>query len=356
MVVSSPSVTATHFGYPGGSPRFILPSSAGALNNSLRSLLSPWQQALFAARRVLGWNDGPGLRIDDDLISELSNFLDVKSIAISLGTPGPHNKKTLLLMDGSDRGVAFAKVADRQITRRLLENEAYWLQRLADAPKQRPRVPALVALTEFKKHLILIQSSLSGTKPAQLQLAHATFLSTLHDLNSQVLPWGETPARVKIEQAFEACLGLLPQLWIDRYSKAQDVLRRQLNTPLEAVPAHRDFVPWNARLSNGELYVFDWEYAAEGYPPAHDIFHYLLLPKVLQRPQLKNPNEILQAASKFMSQFSLSQRTRISLESQFLAYLLDVCGLYINSWEQWQRDRVVESYGDLIDQMLEQAK
>lgn len=356
LVVSSPLETATHFCYPGGSPRFILPRSAGALNNSLRSLLSPWQQTLFAVRRTFGRNGDSALRIDGDLFSELSKFLDVQSIAISLGTPGPHNKKTLLLMDGSDRGVAFAKVADRQITRHLLKNEAYWLKRFADARRERPPVPTIVTLTEFKELLILIQSSLSGMRPARLQSAHATFLSRLHDLGRQILPWSETGACLKIDQAFEGCLGILPQTWIDRYGRAQDVLRRQRNTPVETVPAHRDFVPWNAKLSNGELYVFDWEYAAEGYPPAHDLFHYILLPKVLQRTQFKNADETIKATGRFLSQFGLSERTRFSLESQFLAYLLDVCGLYISSWDQWKRDRVVESYGDLIDQMLEQAK
>ena len=33
---------------------------------------------------------------------------------------------------------------------------------------------------------------------------------------------------------------------------------------------HRDFTPWNTCIVNGELYVFDWEYAKLSYPDGLD--------------------------------------------------------------------------------------
>ena len=53
---------------------------------------------------------------------------------------------------------------------------------------------------------------------------------------------------------------------------------------LPAVVAHRDFVPWNIRHDGGKLFIFDWEYATDGYTPTYDVFHYCLMPIVLRRP------------------------------------------------------------------------
>ncbi|MBR0829855.1 phosphotransferase [Bradyrhizobium manausense] len=354
LVVSTPPGSATHFWYPSSSPRFIFPSSAGPLKSSLRSLLSPWQQTLFGFRHAVGRTAIPSLRIDAGLVSVLAKYLEFGAIAVSYGTPGPHNKKTLLLMDHSDHGIAFAKIADRETTRRLLENEACWLQRFAAARREHFSVPRLVALTEFEGLLILIQSSLSGTRPpGHPDLPHAAFLKNLHDQCRRTLPWSETRACANIDQAFESCSGILSRAWADRYSRVKDVLRRELDRPLEVVPAHRDFVPWNAKLVDDELCVFDWEYAAEDYPSAHDVFHYILLPRVLLRAAIKSPDEILKATGRFLGKFGLAEIEKRSLRAQLLAYLLDVSGLYISSWERWKEDRVVECYANLLDQMLE---
>ncbi|MCP3391783.1 aminoglycoside phosphotransferase family protein [Bradyrhizobium sp. CCGB12] len=323
----------------------------------MRSFLSPSQRTLFALRHAIGRTDRPTLRIDTGLASALSNSLEFGAIAVSFGTPGPHNKKTLLLLDSSDHGIAFAKLADRETTRRLLENEAHWLEKLAVAGSRDLRVPRLVALSEFDGGLILVQSSLSGKRPrGQPDLPHAAFLKGLHDLGRRTMPWCETRACTNIDQAFESCSRILPRTWVDRYSKVTDALRRELRRPFEAVPAHRDFVPWNTKLVDTELCVFDWEYATQDYPPAHDVFHYILLPRVLQRASLRGPNEVLKATSKFMNKFGLAEIAREALHLQLLAYLLDVCGLYIGSWEQWKEDRVVERYAGMIDQLLETMK
>ena len=38
--------------------------------------------------------------------------------------------------------------------------------------------------------------------------------------------------------------------------------------------SHGDFAPWNARVANGQLSVFDWESASWDAPAAWDIYHF----------------------------------------------------------------------------------
>jgi len=45
----------------------------------------------------------------------------------------------------------------------------------------------------------------------------------------------------------------------------------------ESVPCgltHGDFAPWNTKIHNGKLLVFDWESASSGWPTAWDAFHF----------------------------------------------------------------------------------
>src|SRR3546814_19605916 len=46
---------------------------------------------------------------------------------------------------------------------------------------------------------------------------------------------------------------------------------------------HSDFAPWNVRLAEQHLYVFDWEYAEESGNPIQDFLHFHLIQRALQR-------------------------------------------------------------------------
>jgi hypothetical protein len=44
---------------------------------------------------------------------------------------------------------------------------------------------------------------------------------------------------------------------------------------------HGDFTPWNAKLVNKRLFLFDWEYADLEAPPGLDLVHFLYQTKTL---------------------------------------------------------------------------
>ena len=46
---------------------------------------------------------------------------------------------------------------------------------------------------------------------------------------------------------------------------------------------HADFTPWNTFVEQGELFVFDWEYAQMTYPPMLDRYHFFTQTAIFEK-------------------------------------------------------------------------
>jgi len=107
----------------------------------------------------------------------------------------------------------------------------------------------------------------------------ARFLSALASFSEQ---------KLTAEQAFEA-LGFsafVARVGL-RDSSAAGLLRSSMEAarkgfaqrPIRTTPCHGDYAPWNTlTLSDGGLYVFDWEHASKEMPLFTDLFHRVLMP------------------------------------------------------------------------------
>lgn len=54
-----------------------------------------------------------------------------------------------------------------------------------------------------------------------------------------------------------------------------NVVKRLNGLPVPFGLYHGDFVPYNVRVLQDRLFVLDWEFAREKYPPFFDVFHFL---------------------------------------------------------------------------------
>ena len=72
--------------------------------------------------------------------------------------------------------------------------------------------------------------------------------------------------------------------------------------------SHGDLTPWNARVANGRLSVFDWESASWDTPAAWDIFHF----KIQVAALLNKKNDL-----------HISGDRRSGERASFLLYLLN---------------------------------
>jgi len=137
-----------------------------------------------------------------------------------------------------------------------------------------PYVPRVLYSGEWQDSYLLFQSPMEGRRgPAKLSRMHVEFLekmAAMHRVNKPGLQvvnevgmrWNEVAWR---------CDGRDQQLGAAALSEA----RRELEgVTVPCGLAHGDFSPWNTRVREGRLSVFDWESSEWEAPLGWDAFHF----------------------------------------------------------------------------------
>jgi hypothetical protein len=129
----------------------------------------------------------------------------------------------------------------------------------------------------------------------------------------------------------------------------QQIEQSLSSTPILVVAAHNDFTPWNIRVERNVARVFDWEYAEHEQLPLFDPLHFALFPMALRS---RSTHEIVQCMNQTlqMSQMWLGKEFCCESKAQALAYLMNLCTLYLWS-ERGKADSnpVLKSYARIID-------
>lgn len=116
---------------------------------------------------------------------------------------------------------------------------------------------------------------------------------------------------------------------------------RKIEKKTEAVVTHlccghNDFTPWNTYWTEGNLQVFDFEYAQMNCVPYLDAFHYWLQPLILD--QKRSPEEIMRNLTELKS---LPLSDGMQLEEWFALYLLKIIAFHYRrndgkfDWNDW---------------------
>jgi thymidylate kinase len=254
--------------------------------------------------------------------------------ALSLGTPGPHRKPVIQVLTDEGEVLGYAKVGWNEATSALVEHEASVLQRMARTVLSSFTIPRVLHSGWWNGRFLLIQSAPEDEiQPAPRDMT-PKYLSVLKELASL-----HTRSVRLRESAFWINL-------IDRIEKAprsyyRHVLRQGASGVENSLRdarllfhfRHGDFVPWNAKVTNGRLFVFDWEYADLETPPGWDLFHFVV--QTLWHLKKRAPDEIYNEffdtgmnnplIRMYLEFFNLKEHT---LRSLFLLYLLDRLALF----------------------------
>jgi hypothetical protein len=193
------------------------------------------------------------------------------AFAMALGTPGKYRKLTVQVMRPGGETLGYIKLGMTKPAAERVRLESGVLDKLAS---MRPQIPQVLYAGEWQNNYILFQSPISGRSgPATLSSMHVEFLEKLgavHRVNKPGLRvveevgerWRETTWR---------CDYRWQQLGAATLAAARQDLERL------AVPCgywHGDFAPWNTRVRDGRLALFDWESCEEGVPLGWDTFHF----------------------------------------------------------------------------------
>lgn len=194
--------------------------------------------------------------------------------ALSVGTPGRFRKLAMQVMRPSGEALGYIKLPLSEAATERVRHEAEVLKRLGKFASLRSRIPKVLHDGEWGVGHILFQSrGPASAGPAEFGPLHQEFLRTLRSLG-QV----GKPGAILVEEVAASWRKAAP--FMDSRlralgERALALAGRDLDAI--AVPCgimHGDFAPWNTRVENGYLYVFDWESAAWEAPILWDTFHF----------------------------------------------------------------------------------
>jgi hypothetical protein len=196
--------------------------------------------------------------------------------------------------------IAYAKLPLTPLADNRVRNEAHTLQRLSNFASLRPHIPRVLYAGNYGNSYMLLQSPLEGEPgPTACRGIHQKFLQTLWNVHRVTKP-GRFLVN-EVARRWEKVAPFLGSKWVEL---GQETLRYS-NRVLagESVPfgvMHGDFAPWNTRVRQGDLLLFDWESADWEAPTSWDMFHFRVQTacsfKVGARPgmsDLKSPDDIL---------------------------------------------------------------
>ncbi len=196
------------------------------------------------------------------------------TFAFSFGTSGPFRKMTVHVMNTSGETLGYVKVPLGEASENRVRGEATTLGLLQQFPALRAHLSHLLYAGSCGGSYVIFQSPLTGDPgPVQFTRLHEDFLQTLQNCHR-----GFQPGKKLIHSVAEKWGKTAQRLGAKWQSLGRDALHtaaRQLETmELQCGIAHGDFAPWNTRVHDNALFLFDWESAQWDAPLSWDKFHF----------------------------------------------------------------------------------
>jgi len=248
------------------------------------------------------------------------------------GSEGSWTKDTVLLLDQKTVAPLYiVKTGAGATISALLQNEANWLRMLRDQASLVYHVPELIAHRTGEDRSFIAQSVLSGKFDMRFGELQLDFLQKLQRVSLQSMRYEDSGFYRTVSSRLAELNGLLPEAWSTRIETAMGRIKESLaGSSVLLVAAHNDFTPWNIGLHQNRAYVFDWEFAANGQMPLFDPLHFVMLPLGLwSQPTAKIIRRMYETIHR--CQRRLGKELCYEPQTQALAYLLNVCTLYLRA-------------------------
>jgi thymidylate kinase len=250
--------------------------------------------------------------------------------AVSLGTPGPHRKPVIQLMEDSGIPFAFAKVGWNDATNGLICNEAETYRRLSQLRFKTFAHPELVHAGSWGSHSLTIQSG--------PPMAIANSPTSIEPYTRAVTELAErrTVRMQLLESKFGK--GLLERTEAGTRGNRGWLIKEGLQAALAAIGnqnipfhlSHGDLAPWNACMVGGRLFLFDWEYSQWSAPAGWDLFHFFMQTSslVAKRSAIEIVNDFAKFAQSIESYSRSVGLSAELIEPLFLLYIVDRLAWY----------------------------
>jgi hypothetical protein len=258
----------------------------------------------------------------EDLLSKVTGERELL-LSLSPGTPGTFQKLTVQVMRSDGSILGYLKMPMTASADERLRNEAAVVRDLDSYAELRPHIPRLIFAGSLQGRYVVFQSALQGSRgPLCYASLHEKFLRRLHSCRSERRP-GQ---RIIEETAHEwhHVASRMGATWQELGRKALGVAERELDRrEIVCGIAHGDFAPWNMRIDDGTLRLFDWESASYHTPLLWDQFHFMTQTECLLKVRYGRESAV---------------DVRKENRSLYLLYLLNTAGRY---WEEGAKDPVI---------------
>jgi hypothetical protein len=332
LVVNGASPARPYVAFSVNSGAWILVPDKGRIRSGGLALYHPQTLRGALAKNLIAngvWRP-QSRRIREETLDELQTVLngivghDELHCAFYLRAPGPFAKAIVLVMAETGRALAYVKIAATEGGARAIAHEADVLERLARVPALKPSLPHVIARARWRDYPILVLKAGPARRPPRgFEDCHRVFLAHLREATQVMHPFSGSRMLHEMCARLEDCRDALSPDWRARYDWALDeISRRAGSDPIALALAHGDFVPWNMRRnSDGSIYVFDWELAAEERTQGWDVFHFHLA----RHASGVEPRGALDLSSLLAC---VKGDAHDTAETLLLAYLTDVSLLY----------------------------
>ncbi len=182
-------------------------------------------------------------------------------------------------MDWRGNLKGFAKLTRNAQVRTLLAHEAATLKRVHGLGLQTAYLPKVLFSGEHGDCTLLVTDTLKTPQTpstTQFTVVHRDFLQELARKTAEPHSVCVSEIAGDFRARFKRIRPRLAEAWGKRLNSAISSLEAQADLQLTACLSHGDFTPWNTFMSDGRLYVFDWEYAEQARPYSNDIIHFVM--------------------------------------------------------------------------------
>ncbi len=269
-------------------PRWLLPLDNLALTRSAfeyrRSYAVKARFAKFLVDRAGGTHIaarlGPKITLFPEHFEPLRDFtadilgIDPAGFSVILGTPGKFAKVGIAIFDGAGNNRAFLKLALTGESEERISREAAALRRLHRFPALRSHIPEVLHAGRWHGTSVLLQTAVGASMgPSRFGPAHEVFEHKLASLHRASRPGSVLVD--EISQRWRTAAETLDATWLPDARIALDRAGDELASgSLPCGISHGDFAPWNTRITDDELKVFDWEHIRWDTPLGWDRFHF----------------------------------------------------------------------------------
>ena len=257
------------------------------------------------------------------------------NFSIFTGTKG-FNRTAVIAIENKKEVTHFAKIALNSNGAALLKNESLELNAFKNMDIDHVISPNVIDIND-PNVLVMTNETKKGMKRAYtMQLQHDLALTEIFEQTVKITPLQNTIFWENILDNISALKVKSDNPNIERLKPLLSMLQAAINPKTNILNAlsHSDFTPWNIKVDQNSLYVYDWELAQKDVPALYDLFHFHFQTGIILKKQ--SLTQILNSIEKALKMPHLKQiieTYEIDTKLYMQLYLLRTISYYLCTFQ-----------------------